>query len=225
MTPHDTTPHYDVVVVGGGPTGAALAGDLGRRGRSVLLLEQYDGIVRRRPPAHGQHPHHGARPEVGHRRGPAQLRMATGPPQDVVWGPSLSEPEIARIKWPSIADMTPPATSPTFAQRCPQRWFNAILLRFADQQPSVTTRFHQQVTAVTDDDTLVTVTVLDTADVDPTDPERARSSTRSPRTTWWPATEHAATSAATSESGPRSRRCGAPRPRQSSAARSCAPCR
>lgn len=171
MTQHDTTPHYDVVVVGGGPTGAALAGDLGQRGRSVLLLEQYDGIVRDAR----LHTVNIRTMELARRWGIAEdLRNCGWPldhPQDVVWGPSLSEPEIARIKWPAIADMTPPATSPTFAQRCPQRWFNAILLRFADQQPNVTTRFHQQVTAVTAEATKVTVTVVDNAGVDPSDPD------------------------------------------------------
>ena len=36
---------YEVVVVGAGPTGSTTAGDLGRRGRSVLLIEQGDGVV------------------------------------------------------------------------------------------------------------------------------------------------------------------------------------
>jgi 2-polyprenyl-6-methoxyphenol hydroxylase-like FAD-dependent oxidoreductase len=156
------TTDYDVIVVGGGPTGAALAGDLGRRGHRVLLLEKTDGVV------------HDARlhavsirtMEFARRWGIAEdLRNCGWPkehPQDVVWGPSLSEPEIARISWPSIADMTPPPVSPTFAQRCPQVWFNAILLRFAHSQDSVTVAIHSEVIALEQDDLRVTAHVRST---------------------------------------------------------------
>lgn len=157
MNRPDTPSTYDVIVVGAGPTGAALAGDLGQRGRSVLLLEQTDGVV------------HDARlhsvnirtMELGRRWGiEHELRNCGWPlehPQDVVWGTSLSEPEIARINWPSIADMTPPPTSPTFAQRCPQKWFNEILLRFAQRQETVTTLLRCQVDTVTQIDDTVSV--------------------------------------------------------------------
>src|SRR5687768_1185989 len=36
---------FDVIIVGGGPIGATLAGYLGQRGLQVLLLEQGDGNV------------------------------------------------------------------------------------------------------------------------------------------------------------------------------------
>ncbi|AHK35735.1 hypothetical protein OPAG_06614 [Rhodococcus opacus PD630] len=149
--------HFDVVIVGAGPTGAALAGDLGQRGASVLLLEQGDGVV------------HDARlhavsirtMELARHWGiEDELRHCGWPldhPQDVVWGTSLSDPELARIHWPAIADMVPPSTSPTFAQRCPQMWFNEILLRFAQRQSSVTTHLHTRVTEVTQTADTVTV--------------------------------------------------------------------
>jgi 2-polyprenyl-6-methoxyphenol hydroxylase-like FAD-dependent oxidoreductase len=35
----------DVIVVGGGPVGLALAGDLGWRNRRCIVLEQTDGVV------------------------------------------------------------------------------------------------------------------------------------------------------------------------------------
>ncbi|MGW5301341.1 FAD-dependent monooxygenase [Rhodococcus aetherivorans] len=157
MSIPSTPSHFDVVIVGAGPTGAALAGDLGQRGASVLLLEQGDGVV------------HDARlhavsirtMELARRWGiEDELRHCGWPldhPQDVVWGTSLSDPELARIPWPAIADMVPPSTSPTFAQRCPQRWFNEILLRFAQRQRSVTTHLHTRVTAVTQTVDAVTV--------------------------------------------------------------------
>lgn len=147
------TDHYDVIVVGAGPTGAALAGDLGRRGQRVLLLEKTDGVVRDAR----LHSVSIRTMEFARKWGlEDDLRNCGWPqehPQDVVWSTSLSDDEIARIHWPSIADMVPPAESPTFSQRCPQKWFNAILLRFAQAQPGVTVRLQTEVT-----------TVLDTAD-------------------------------------------------------------
>ena len=65
-------------------------------------------------------------------------------PQDVVWGTSLGDPEVARIEWPAISQMTPPPTSPTFAQRCPQVWFNPILLGFAKRQTTVDVRLNHR---------------------------------------------------------------------------------
>lgn len=172
---------YDVIVVGGGPAGAALAGDLGQRRRRVLLVEKTDGIV------------HDARlhsvnirtMELARRWGIAEdLRNCGWPkehPQDVVWGPSLSEPEIARINWPSIADMTPPPVSPTFAQRCPQVWFNAILLRFAANQDSVTLALNSEVSTLEQDDEHVTVHVRSTLPSDNDDAVSAAERTATAR--------------------------------------------
>ncbi|MEV7731751.1 FAD-dependent monooxygenase [Streptomyces sp. NPDC088921] len=157
----------DVIVVGAGPTGSALAGDLGRRGLRVLLVERTDGVV------------HDARlhtvnirtMELARAWGIEQdLRDCGWPaehPQDVVWGTSLSEPEIARIPWPSIADMEPPAYSPTFAQRCPQKWFNPILLNFARRQESVTVELEREVTKVIDSADLVRVETIGADGADP----------------------------------------------------------
>jgi len=36
---------FDVVVIGAGPVGLALAGDLGRRGHKCLVVEKSDGTV------------------------------------------------------------------------------------------------------------------------------------------------------------------------------------
>lgn len=150
---------YDVIVVGAGPTGSSLAGDLGRRGHSALLLEKTDGVVRDAR----LHAVSIRTMEFARRWGiEDDLRNCGWPqehPQDVVWAQSLSdEEEVARISWPSIADMQPPAQSPTFAQRCPQVWFNEILIRFAQAQPSVTCHFFEEVTEVAEKGDLVRVT-------------------------------------------------------------------
>ncbi|MFE6925492.1 FAD-dependent monooxygenase [Nocardia sp. NPDC057663] len=161
MSTNLPTTHFDVIVVGAGPTGAALAGDLGQRGRSVLLVEQGDGVVRDAR----LHAVSIRTMELARRWGIDEaLRNCGWPldhPQDVVWGTSLSEPELARIHWPSIAEMQPPSTSPTFAQRCPQMWFNEILLSFAKDQPTVTTLLYTAVTDVQQTSEAVTAVLAD----------------------------------------------------------------
>lgn len=150
-------PDFDVIIVGAGPTGSALAGDLGRRGKQVLLLDQTDGVV----PDARLHTVNTRTMELARAWGiEHDLRHCGWPldhPQDVVWGTSLSDPEIARISWPAISEMVPPPFSPTFAQRCPQKWFNPILLAFAQRQESVTTLMQWQVDAVVQDDDQVQV--------------------------------------------------------------------
>ena len=130
----------DVVVVGAGPVGAALAAELGFRDISVLVLEATTGeVVDAR-----LHAVSIRTMELARRWGiDDELRNCGWPldhGQDVVWGTNLGEPELARIAWPAIRDMTPPEVSPTFAQRCPQRWFNPILTTLASRQKSVEVR-------------------------------------------------------------------------------------
>ncbi|MFC9357894.1 FAD-dependent monooxygenase [Rhodococcus sp. NPDC057014] len=136
--------HYDIVIVGAGPTGSAMAGDLGRRGRSVLLLERGDGAVFDAR----LHSVNIRTMELARHWGiETDLRNCGWPsehPQDVVWGFNLKDDEVARIDWPAISEMTPPDCSPTFAQRCPQVWFNPILLDFARRQTSVDVRLHHE---------------------------------------------------------------------------------
>ena len=161
MTTQPPAGDADVLIIGAGPTGAALAGDLGQRGISVLLLDKGDAIVRDAR----LHSVSIRTMELARHWGiEDDLRNCGWPldhPQDVVWGTNLSEPELARIHWPPIGEMTPPPTSPTFAQRCPQAWFNDILLRFVRRQKSVTMLVHTNVIEVTQDQDMATVIAED----------------------------------------------------------------
>ncbi|WNV11798.1 FAD-dependent monooxygenase [Tardiphaga sp. 709] len=130
----------DVIVVGAGPVGAGLAGDLGRRKISTIVLEQTDGIFRD-PRMHAVN----IRTMEFMRRWGLEERLRNcGWPQDhgqdIIFATSLDGYELGRIPWPCIADMAPPPESPTFAQRCPQSWFNPILLDFARAQPCTDVR-------------------------------------------------------------------------------------
>ncbi|KQV93490.1 MULTISPECIES: FAD-dependent monooxygenase [unclassified Streptomyces] len=164
MKHHSIDADADVVVVGAGPSGAALAVELGRRGFSVVLLEAGDGVVRDAR----LHTVSIRTMEIARRWGiESELRNCGWPldrPQDVVWGTSLAEPEIARLEWPAIAEMRPPEFSPTFAQRCPQRWFNAILLDLARRQPSVEVRTSARMESFVQDESGVSVELAEAGD-------------------------------------------------------------
>jgi len=120
-----------VLIVGAGPIGLALAGDLGWRGISCTLIERGDGTV--------EHPKMdliGVRTmEFCRRWGIANwVRDAPYPgdyPQDYVWLTSLTGFELGRERFPGRAFETRPPQSPQKRERVPQDMFDPILWRFA----------------------------------------------------------------------------------------------
>jgi 2-polyprenyl-6-methoxyphenol hydroxylase-like FAD-dependent oxidoreductase len=120
-----------------GPVGAALAGELGLWGVSAIVLDQTDGAFQD-PRMHAVNIR---TMELCRRWGLEQeLRDCGWPkehPQDIVFLTGVTGHVLGRIPWPAIAEMRPPEVSPTFAQRCPQAWFNPILHRFAELQSGV----------------------------------------------------------------------------------------
>ncbi len=110
-----------VLIVGGGPVGLALAGDLGWRGIPCILIEQ----IRRLDlsAAHGprRRPHHGILPALG--SGPA----VEGSPyprdyaQDNVYLTSLTGYELGRERFPGIGQAPPPQGKPAAARALPAK--------------------------------------------------------------------------------------------------------
>ena len=151
----------EVVVVGAGPVGAALAGDLGTREVDCMLVEATDGRLFD-PRLHAVNVR---TMELARRWGIEEELRNCGWPrhhsQDVVYVTSVVGKELGRIGWPAIADMRPPPESPTFAQRCPQTWFNPILQGFAKRQRTVRTRFGNRVECIEQDSSGVTTWIRD----------------------------------------------------------------
>ncbi|GAA5232316.1 2-polyprenyl-6-methoxyphenol hydroxylase [Verticiella sediminum] len=158
-----TTEEVDVVVVGGGPVGLALAGDLGWRGRTCLLLEQGDGsIVQAKMDGVGIRTM-----EFCRRWGIVQDVEASAYnrayPQDNVYLTSLLGYEIGREPMPAMQDDRPPPESPQKRERCPQNMFDPVLQRFAQAQPGVRIRHRHRFVAFSQDRDGVSVQVQDLA--------------------------------------------------------------
>ena len=123
--------HTPVLIVGAGPVGLALAGDLGWRGVACTLIEQGDGRI--------EQPKMdliGVRTmEFCRRWGIADwVRDAPYPgdyPQDCVFLTSLNGYELGREVFPGRAFETCPPQSPQKRERVPQDMFDPILKRFA----------------------------------------------------------------------------------------------
>ena len=125
------------LLVGAGPVGLALAGDLGWRGIDCLLIEQSDGAI--------QQPKMdlvGIRTMEHCRRWGIVKDVENSPyprdyPQDNVYLTSLGGYELGREQFPPLGEEKPPPQSPQKRERCPQNLFDPILRAFAGRQRSV----------------------------------------------------------------------------------------
>ena len=145
-----------VLIVGGGPVGLALAGDLGWRGISCVLIEQSDGSI-----------YQPRMDLVGVRtmefcRRWGLVPAVEGSPyprdyaQDNVYLTSLTGYELGRERFPGIGQAPPPKESPQRRERCPQNMFDPILRAFAASQPSVTMRYRTRLVSFEQNADLVT---------------------------------------------------------------------
>jgi 2-polyprenyl-6-methoxyphenol hydroxylase-like FAD-dependent oxidoreductase len=142
--------HVPVLIVGGGPVGLALAGDLGWRGICCELVEQTDGAI--------------TTPKMNEvntrtmefcRRWGIADRVLNCPfpgdwPLDVVFVTSLAGYELGRIRRPSRAAQIPQSHSRERLQACSQMWFDPILRDFAQSFPTVRLRYRTRLESFED---------------------------------------------------------------------------
>jgi 2-polyprenyl-6-methoxyphenol hydroxylase-like FAD-dependent oxidoreductase len=152
-----------VLVVGGGPVGLALAGDLGWRGIDALLIEQSDGsIYQPRMDLVGIRTMEHCR-RWGIVGDVEQSEYPRDYFQDNVYLTGLGGYELGREPFPTLADERPPPTSPQKRERCPQNFFDPILRNFAIRQPGVELRYRTQFISFRSEDAYVVATVKDVA--------------------------------------------------------------
>jgi 2-polyprenyl-6-methoxyphenol hydroxylase-like FAD-dependent oxidoreductase len=142
--------HVPVLIVGGGPVGLALAGDLGWRGVGCELVEQTDGAIT----TPKMNEVNTRTMEFCRRWGIAdQVLDCPFPadwPLDVVFVTSLAGYEIGRIRRPSRAAEIPGSHSRERLQACSQMWFDPILQRFAQSFPPVRLRYRTRLESFDD---------------------------------------------------------------------------
>ncbi len=142
--------HLPVLIVGGGPVGLALAGDLGWRGIGCELVEQTDGAIT----TPKMNEVNTRTMEFCRRWGIAdQVLDCPFPPDwplDVVFVTSLAGYELGRIRRPSRAAQIPQSHSRERLQACSQMWFDPILQRFAQSFPTVRLRYRTRMESFED---------------------------------------------------------------------------
>src|SRR5580658_2273287 len=148
-----------VLIVGGGPVGLALAGDLGWRGVGCMLIEQTDGsIYQPRMDLVGVRTM-----EFCRRWGLVPMVEASPYPrdyaQDNIYLTSLTGYELGRERFPGIGQAPPPPDSPQRRERCPQNMFDPILRDFAAAQKSVVMRYRTRLISFTQDADMVSAEV------------------------------------------------------------------
>lgn len=121
---------FPVLVVGAGPVGLALAGDLGWRGVGSLLIDKGDGHVRQ-----PKMDMVGVRSmEFCRRWGITDWVETAGYNrayiQDCAWVTDLNGFEFGREPFAAPQDEPTPPQSPQHRERCPQNFFDPVLTRF-----------------------------------------------------------------------------------------------
>ena len=139
-----------VLVVGAGPVGLALAGDLGWRGVACTVVERGDGTI-----AQPRMDMVGMRTMEFARRWGIVDWVENSPyprdyPQDNAYVTALTGFEFEREPFPSMADAVNLPQTPQRRERCPQNMFDPILTRFALSQESVAIRYRTEVVGITE---------------------------------------------------------------------------
>lgn len=151
----------EVLVVGAGPVGLALAGDLGWRGHRCIVVERGDGSIGQ--PKMDQV---GIRTMEHCRRWGIVDDVEASPynrdrPQDNVYVTALTGWELGREPFRSMREDRPPSYSPQKRERCPQNMFDPILQSFARSHRTVELKYRHQFMALDQDGEGVTAIVKD----------------------------------------------------------------
>lgn len=126
----------EVLIVGSGPVGLALAGDLGWRGHSVVTVDRGDGsIFQPKMDLVGIRTMEFCR-KWGIVADVEATAYDRNYPQDNVYLTSLRGYELGRQPMPSMNEEKPPAESPQKRERCPQNFFDPVLQKFATSHKS-----------------------------------------------------------------------------------------
>ena len=151
-----------VLIVGGGPVGLCVAGDLGWRGLSCLEIEKGDGAI-------GQPkmdmPHIRTL-EFCRRWGLVEQVEQSGynrkQPQDNIWVTALiGGYELGREPFPCPDDEPYPEQSPQRRERAPQNFFDPVIARWTKSFPTVDLRYFTELVDFTEHENHVSASIRD----------------------------------------------------------------
>jgi 2-polyprenyl-6-methoxyphenol hydroxylase-like FAD-dependent oxidoreductase len=133
-----------VLIVGAGPVGLALAGDLAWRGIASMVIERTDGAI-----TQPKMDLLGPRTMEFCRRWGIETVVRNCPynpehPQDNVWLESLTGYEFGREPFPPPRREPLPPQSPVKRERCPQDMFDPILRRWVETMPAAQLRYRTE---------------------------------------------------------------------------------
>jgi 2-polyprenyl-6-methoxyphenol hydroxylase-like FAD-dependent oxidoreductase len=154
----------EVLVIGAGPVGLALAGDLGWRDRQCIVIDRGDGSI-----FQPKMDLVGIRTMEFCRRWGIVSDVEESPydrdyPQDNVYLTTLTGYELGRQEMPSMRAELPPPESPQKRERCPQNMFDPILRKFAESQPSTQILYEHEFVSFEQDETGVTAKIVRLSD-------------------------------------------------------------
>lgn len=144
------TEETPVLIIGAGPVGLALAGDLGWRGIPSIIVEaRGDTVFQPKMDMVGIRSM-----EICRRWGITEDVRSAGYnreyPQDNAWVVDLQTYEFGREAFPAPADQTPSAYSPENRERCPQNFFDPVLKKFVATSGLTQIRFHTELVSFED---------------------------------------------------------------------------
>ena len=151
-----------VLVVGGGPVGLVVAGDLAWRGVPCLEVERGDGVVVQ---PKMDMPHIRTL-EFCRRWGLVEQIERSGynrkQPQDNIWVTALiGGHELGREAFPCPDDEPYPEQSPQRRERAPQNFFDPVIARWTKSFPTVDLRYFTELVDFTEHADRVTATIRD----------------------------------------------------------------
>jgi 2-polyprenyl-6-methoxyphenol hydroxylase-like FAD-dependent oxidoreductase len=140
-------PQIPVLIIGAGPVGLALSGELAWRGIRNMLVEKTDGAI-----TQPKMDLIGPRTMEFCRRWGLEQQVRDCPynpdhPQDNVWLESFTGYEFGREPFPSPREEQPQPQSPVKRERCPQDMFDPIVRRWVESMPQATLRYHTELLA------------------------------------------------------------------------------
>lgn len=150
-----------ILIVGAGPVGLALAGDLATRGQRVTIVERSDGTIEQpRMDMVGIRTMEFCR-RWGIVRNVESSAYNRDLAQDNVYVTSVTGYELGRERMPSMNVSKPPPQSPQKRERCPQDMFDPILRDWVRTFPNVQIRYRNQLVDFEQAADRVTARVLD----------------------------------------------------------------